>query len=399
MNLAVTGVNNYRSRVNDELGMSAVMASLNELWAARQDNISAAMEGLNRAFNFCISRCNGEFDSSWLFKVSALIDNLSFAIKEKMKQGYTIKKKLLKRFFMSCLYADESITAMILEDEKKFSKLMSHFNSRALYNSTGVEKVRKANETFGVVDTEIDPDCTYTTMMLNSITRNSVETMDEADIAGWVSELKYYDNVDDMEEDLRVEREKPTGSVISLRIPNTDHGIMVSMTEVQTMEDPCLISPDVLWGVLYLLDDYAAQNKDPNFDGVFIDRLKDFYLEVEKCKTEREKITCYLNGCKDYSNDLEDAAEIMTKYNIPKVISSWAIDEYPESVKLVGGMLSSGEHIIFEQALIPESEETMFIETADYDAFVGIVQSINSSYERLKFYYDEFESRKQDKKE
>ena len=386
MNLSVTGINNYRSKINDELGAVEFMSALSCVHLATKATINSALTRLNSALCYWINRCDGEFDSKWILKVSGMIENSRLAVANKRKHGIKARKDIFKQFARICFQADSAINFLINEDEKKFSNAMTFFSSRAFYNQTGIEKVVAMDDKFKIIDREIDPDCSGTTMILNILTRNKILEMDEIDIMGWANELYFYPEDNDPQsitEDIK--NNSKESSVIVLRVPTGGY-VVATMREFDAMEIPYFASKDALNGALTLLIDFFKNNKDKAENEVILDNLTDFMktLEEEDVVNDRIAADRYISNFKQYESDLDVAYGILSRYNLPKVVRSWPADSYTDDVKLVVGLMMTGDDQVFYNLLMPESRDDMYIEASDYDAFINLVKGINRSFERTK---------------
>lgn len=385
MNLSVTGINNYRSKVSDELGAVEFMNALSSVHLATKKNINQAVSRLNAALFFWISRCNGEFDSRWILKVTGMVENARLAVMSKGKQGIRAKKELFKQFTKICFYADNAVRFLVCEDESNFSKTMTFFLSRAFYNKNGLEKVVAMDDKFQIVDREIDPDCVGTTMILNILTRNRVSEMDEVDIMGWANELQYFTGDREPEEIANeVKDEEHSTSAIVIRVPSGGY-VVDTMREIEAMEDPYFSSKDALYGAIALLTDFFGTENGKKEDSSFLDNLQEFWTYLEEKHLSNSKIAEeYLENYSKYSEDLDAAYELLSKYNLPRVVMAWPTEQYSDEVKLVVGLLATGENETFFRLIKPETRDDMFIECSDYDAYTSLVDGIGRSYERTK---------------
>jgi len=385
MNLSITGINNYRSKVSDELGAAEFMNALSSVHLATKKNINEAVTRLNAALYFWISRCNGEFDSKWILKVNSMIENARLAVMSKGKQGIRARKDLFKHFIKICFYADNAVRFLVCSDEDNFSKTMTFFSSRAFYNKNGIEKVVAMDDKFQIVDREIDPDCSGTTMILNILTRNRVSELDEMDIMGWANELQYYTDDKEPEEIANeVKDDDNSTSAIIIKVPSGGY-VVDTMREIEAMEDPYFSSKDALYGTITLLSDFFGTEKGKQEDSSFLDNLKEFWMYLDGKHMGDSKIAEeYLANCSKYADDLTAAYDILSKYNLPRVVMAWPIDEYYNEVKLVVGLLMTGENETFFRLIKPETRDDMYIECSDYDAYTSLVEGIGRSYERTK---------------
>ena len=380
-------IDSLPNTTSGRLSVAVAMTSFNEnmikaISADTKEETEKNFEAmLNAAIVVSTRTTYKAYDDVWVINARNMSESIVRTLNVFAKRKMEINQTLTGKALVLTAYIDSAICFMVKNETDGFARMMATLGQITYWNSKGVERIqRMAKENPEMFNLKDDPDCTMTTKLLNIMLRNGVETADEMDINGCLSDILRFSDykVAQAYADRMAKKNPERGTTISLDNNASGITLAISLTNREIMEKPYYVSLMTLDGMIEILS-YLRENAEggDKLDPTPLERMKEVREKVKDGKSET-----YYTNFKPYVTNFDSAYDQIVSYDLGPLVFEDC--KFTDNAKAVLGFLTRRLPDSIRRILEPEARDDMYIEKVDWFCNISLTDVILDAIDHVR---------------